>query len=419
MRGMLARIKKKQEVKYIGLLVIVMVVQAIRYFPFKFGGWNQIQLSLNYSYGFVQRAFLGTVLDVCSKVFHIPWGYMRYLYGIGTMLIFTILILGIFHKALQMNTSNHVKKSFFYGMALLFFIGPGWNTYYSNFALTDIWLPILSIVGVYFIVKNKGIWMALVVSAICILIHPAYVFLYFNFILVTLAYKVFIQDKSWDKKHIMWSAFVFIFNSMLFLYMMFFARAKEGVTIEHVMERTAEFVSKSVEEIANHEPTIAGYLFREGSVTGVQFVIQEYWLIFVVMLILFSPFIYEVYRYWRALVIHAKEGKERNWWMYALIPFGIITTVPMYIMHNDYGRWTYAVFFYEFAMIWMLNMINDEGADYATRALMKRIVSNRGYYVVLLFYATVLGAFEQNLVSSLISTVETYGWKVLEIVGIH
>lgn len=62
-------------------------------------------------------------------------------------------------------------------------------------------------------------------------------------------------------------------------------------------------------------------------------------------------------------------------------------------------------------------MINDERADYATKDLMKRIDRNRSYYVVLLFYAAVLGAFEQNLVSPLISTVETYGWKVLALLG--
>lgn len=410
--------KKKNGLKFLLLLQVIMVIQVIRYFPFKFGGWNQIQLSLNYSYGFVQRAFLGTVLDVCSNILHIPWGYMRYVYGIGTMLIFTALVLGIFYKALQINMADEIKKSFFWGMAFLFFVGPGWNTYYSNFALTDIWLPMLSIVGVYFIIKDKSTWIALIMAAICILIHPAYVFLYFNFILAAFAYKVFIQDKQWNKRHIAWSVVTFVFNSALFLYMMFFSHAKDGVTIEHVMERTAEFVSKTVEEVSNHEPTIAGYLFREGAVTGIQLVIQEYWMIFVVMLILFSPFIYEVYRYWKALTLHAKEGKCKNWWLYALLPFGIITSVPMFIMHNDYGRWTYAVFFYEFAIIWLLNMTKDDNADYATKDLMKRIAANRSYYMVLLFYAAVSGAFEQNLVNPLISTVETYGWKILALFGI-
>lgn len=408
----------KKEFKYLVLIIAIIGIQAVRYFPFKFGGWNQIQLSLNYSYGFVQRAFLGTVLDVCSKVFHIPWRYMRYIYGIGTMAFFSALMLFILYKALRMTEHDEVKRNFFYGMALLFFIGPGWNTYYSNFALTDIWLPMLSLLGVYAIIKDKHLWIACIVSIFCILTHTAYVFLYFNLILVAFAYRICIQDRKVVKKHIVWAVLIFTVISMLFLYMMFFAHAKDGVTIEHVMERSAEFVSKSVEEISNHEPTIAGYLFREGSVTGLQFVIRGYWLLFIVMMILFSPFIYEVYRYWRDIVLHARADKCRNWWLYTLLPFGIITTIPMYIMHNDYGRWTYAVFFYEFAIIWLLNVIKDVNAEHATRNLMKRIAAQRSYFVVLLFYAAVSGAFEQNLVNPLISTVETYAWKILEILGI-
>lgn len=417
MKNIIKKIQKQSEYREIVLIIIIILIQAIRYFPFKFGGWNQIQLSLNYSYGFVQRAFLGSILDICSKVFHIPWGYMRYLYGIMTMLIFTLLILKILYETLHMSLEDKTKKNFFYGMALIFFVGPGWNTYYSNFAVTDIWLVILSICSMYVIIKGQYIWMALITSVICVLIHPAYVFLYFNCVLSVFAYKILLSKKP-TLKYMIWGGITFIVNCALFLYMMFFAHAKTGITIEHVMRRTAEFVSKSVEEISNHEPTIAGYLFREGNVTGVQFVIQEYWLIFIVMLALFSPFIYEVYRYWKILVRHAREIKCKNNWLYAIFPLGIVTTIPMYIMHNDYGRWTYAVFFYEFSVIYLLNIIKDDNADYATRDLMRRVTANKSYYIVLLCYAAILGAFEQNLVSPLISTVETYIWKILEIFGI-
>ena len=92
---------------------------------------------------------------------------------------------------------------------------------------------------------------------------------------------------------------------------------------------------------------------------------------------------------------------------------GVLTVIPMYIMHNDYGRWTYAVFFYEFMWIWVLNLIQDTNAHEAAKRLMMRVSSNKLYYIVLIFYAAVLGAFEQNLVSPLISTIESYGWKII------
>lgn len=410
------KIKKNQnEKKYMILIIGIIVIQAVRYFPFKFGGWNQIQLSFNYSYGFIQRAFLGSVLDLVSKLFHIPWGYMRYIYGIVTMFTFSLLLLVILYRCLLRTHDDENMQKFFMGMGILFFMGPGWNTQYSNFALTDVWMVILSGLGAYVIYKGKTIWLTFLISIICILIHPAYVFLYFNVILVAFTYK-FICDKSdANKKYIGWGVVTLIIDSILFIYMMFFAHAKEGITIEYVMQRTAEFVNKSVEEIQNHETTISGYLFREGDVSGVQMVISQWWLILVVMIILFLPFIFEVCRYWKNVVSASKETESNKWWIYACMPFGIVTSIPIYLMHNDYGRWTYAVFFYEFSLIWILNMIKDNNIMAATQKLLQRIKINKVYYMVLLFYATVLGAFEQNLVSPLISTIESYCWKIIEL----
>ena len=85
----------------------------------------------------------------------------------------------------------------------------------------------------------------------------------------------------------------------------------------------------------------------------------------------------------------------------------------MYIMHNDYGRWTYAVYFYEFAIVWLLNLLNDTHAKKATNELMERVHTNKAYYSLLLFYAVVSGPFQQNLINSMISLIETLGWKFL------
>ena len=62
------------------VLIGITVIWSISLFPFKFGGWNQIMLAFSYRYGFIQRAFIGSVIDLISTVFHIPLIYMRYLY---------------------------------------------------------------------------------------------------------------------------------------------------------------------------------------------------------------------------------------------------------------------------------------------------------------------------------------------------
>jgi hypothetical protein len=131
------------------------------------------------------------------------------------------------------------------------------------------------------------------------------------------------------------------------------------------------------------------------------------------MIVMLSPFIYEVFKYWKYVINEAKAcGK--NGIFYGLIPFGFLTTVPMFIMHCDYGRWTYAVFFYEFSCIWILNLLNDECIINATRKMYTRIKNNKPYFMVLLFYAGISGAYSQNLINPMVSTIESYGWKIIE-----
>jgi hypothetical protein len=235
--------------------------------------------------------------------------------------------------------------------------------------------------------------------------------------MVAFFYMIFIKPNGNRFKYIISAVSSFATVSVMFIYMMFFAQARKSITLDYVMERTSEFVSKSVSSIENHRSTIQGYLFRDGGESGLQFALSSYWLILVVMLIMFSPFIYEVYRYWKYVVTEAKlMGKSRL--LYSLIPLGIITTIPMYIMHCDYGRWTYQVFFYEFTCIWFLNLVNNECIISATHKMYKHIQENRAYYIVLLFYASVSGAFDQNLINPMISTIETNCWKILSLLGL-
>lgn len=389
----------------------IIVIQAVRYFPFKFGGWNQIQLSFTYDYGFVQRALLGSVLDAISRLCHIPWGYMRYAYGLFTMALFTVLVLGTVYKALNQNSLDNGTRKFLYCMGLLFFMGPGWNTFYNNFALTDVWLLMLSMLGSRAVIKGKQLWMAVAAPAVCILIHTGYVFMYFSLIAGVFVYKAFTGPDKLKRKYIFYGAVTAVVCSGLFVYMMFFSHVRQGITLDYVMERTAEFVSRDIGELEGHRDAIGSYLFGTDNSQGMQLAIVEYRLIFIVAAAMFLPFVRELYIYWKTIVKGADKSVR---WVYFILPvMGVVMALPLYIMHSDYGRWTYAVVFYEFALIWILNITGDGRALDATKELADRVRQNKAYYLVLVFYVVTLGAMEQNLISPLIATVETYCWKLL------
>ena len=94
------KVQNDKSIKFMILLLAIMIMQAVRYFPFKFGGWNQIMLSFTYRYGFIQRAFIGTILDIESTLFHIPLKYMRYIYGIFTVAVWSFVCLFISKRAI-------------------------------------------------------------------------------------------------------------------------------------------------------------------------------------------------------------------------------------------------------------------------------------------------------------------------------
>ena len=368
----------KENKNFYFVIFATIVAQAIRYFPFKFGGWNQIMLSFSYRYGFIQRAFLGTILDVISTVCHIPWGYMRYIYGIFTVSFYTILYFYIIYKALE-NEKSADAKFFFKGLALAFFMGPGWVANYSNFALTDVWIEMCSLLAVYLLAKNKHVWLSVVVCCIGVLIYPAYIFTYWNLVLVFTFYQAFMVSKKMNRKRLVLLLVNLLCVGSLFVYVQFYAHVKPGISLDYVIERTAEFVDKPVEEVADsHGEALKFFIFKDMPIsgeteiiqeavsavneditqeaevaqtntnvnavsdtvkrifTGWHFYILEYGLLLVAMIFLFAPFFYEIYKYWKLVVQCAKKQEMRLYWMYGLFPLGALTIIPCYIVLNDY-----------------------------------------------------------------------------------
>lgn len=413
MKKIMKKIQSDSNMKFLILILMIMVMQAIRYYPFKFGGWNQIMLSFTYRYGFIQRAFIGTVLDIESTLFHIPLKYMRYIYGIFTVALWSFICLMISGKAIA-TTNDKQIHNFLKGLSLAFFIGPGWVSYYSNFGITDVWLALISILVVYLVIKEKYIYATIILVMIAELIHPGYAFLFFNFPMIIIVYKAMIVKDKFDAKYVWLFGINALAASALFFILFLFAHAKDGVSIEYVMERTAEFVGKTVEEIENHRSTINDFLFRAGDGDGgIRCLIQSWGFLIVGMIIAFLPFFYEIYKFWFSAYCVAKENKMKYPYYYCVIPGGVITLVPVYIMQNDYGRWTHAGLIYEVGIIVAMIFMKDKNVLEGTRRYMSCVKSHKWYYATLIAYAGICGAFDQNLINSIVSTIEQTIWKVI------
>ena len=126
-------------------------------------------------------------------------------------------------------------------------MGSGYTTWFSEdlFGHSDVWLIILTIIALWAILKDNY-EVAVLISVICMLIHQAYIFMYFNAILLALAIK-FVYDDS-KRKRIILNVFLLIAScSLLFIYLQFFSGVKPGIDYEYVRERSTSILGDSWE----------------------------------------------------------------------------------------------------------------------------------------------------------------------------
>jgi len=409
------------------LYLFIIAVQVIRYTPFKFGGWNHIQMSFSYSYGFIQRGFLGTVIELISTICKISSSTTRVIFCCFGELLFLTSIIFFFLKTIKLASNTTLSRgNLLLGLSILFLIGPGWSTYYYNFGHSDIYLISLTLFACYLLITDFMSFLIIPITALCVLIHQGYIFMFLNIILVLLIYKVlYLSNIAQHKKYYL---ILFVISlllcSILFVYLQYYSHARDGITVKYVQERAANFVHTSVRKIG-YDDEIKVCLFRgnyHDSLRG----LRAYWLHAIVAILLYSPFLLSVVTYWKDVTKKSLSGideqikpmKVQNIF-YFIIPWGFVTTLPLYVMQYDYGRWTYAAFLYEFMVIYIFNFLGDSNFISATERLIVRIKKYPFYFVVYIAYISALGAFEQNWINNYCQTIIEYLNRMSDYIRTH
>ncbi len=373
--------------------VFIMLWKAFQQAPFVPCKWNSVMLSFSYRYGFIQRGFLGTIIDVLSDIFPISSYMILKLFQYFTMMMFFLVISVI--VVWSIDKWNNNKKVYFV-IAMGYVMGSGYTTWFSEdlFGHSDVWLIILTIIALWAILKDNY-EVAVLISVICMLIHQAYIFMYFNAILLALAIK-FVYDDS-KRKRIILNLFLLIVScSLLFIYLQFFSGVKPGIDYEYVRERSISILGDSY--IDSWEAETKNYWFHGKTPYPFTQGLQQSgkWAIYEIVFMI--PMIIEIGKYWRVILSNTKDKIKKC--IYFATPLGIITTLPLFVMHCDYGRWFHALYFYEAIAIWLVNLISDEGVKKANKEMISWVKNNICYYVILLYYWISLGSFHRNYLRS-------------------
>ncbi len=117
---------------------------------------------------------------------------------------------------------------------LTIFTVPMFASHY-NFGRLDIYCVFLSLLGAMLLIQGKAEWLLIPISALGVMVHQGYVFMFFNIILVLLMYKILSTEGKERKKYITIFALSLLVACILFFWFELFAHANGNGIYEEIV----------------------------------------------------------------------------------------------------------------------------------------------------------------------------------------
>lgn len=320
--------------------------------------YNSTMLALSYEYGFTSRSLLGTIYHVIDKI--LPINMIDYTVAlrfaqICTVFFFAFLYVFVYLCVRSCNEKYLKPCEYLIVFFMLFTISTFSAGY--NFFRVDLFMIIVSLIAALLIIYEKAEWLVIPLSAIGVMFHQGYVFMYFNIILVLLLVKFFSEEET-NKNKRKWKygllfLFSFLIGSVLFLWFEFFSRSNGASIYEHIVNeaRNLSYNGAYHSTLLAHE--VLGIDLSETE-TGWRLINIIQLSIFTV---LFMPYIVITIKFFKR-VLQKSQTKVQKF-KYWIVILGAGTMLPDFLLKIDYGRWVLAVIVYYSVVILALAMMND------------------------------------------------------------
>ncbi len=389
---------EKENRNFFVLLGVFAIVCVLRYYDHFIVSVNTTVFAFSYKLGFISRGLSGTALRVLNVLF--PYDFMSY-DGIGlvskvvTILFFVILF--VFYATCLKKCVKEVHQN---ARCLIFFLSIfAFPMFLSaeNFGRLDVYLLIIVILSCILVLYEKFEWFIVPLSVVAMLIHPGYVFMDINILLVLLLYKILVGSEKKRKKYIALFAVTFFAVSALFLYFEFFSHP-QGLNVYEEVVATAKSLSDNGQNyhdhLINHDILGEDVFWAEWDWHIVNFIE------FPIFVVLFSPYIYLVGRFYWNLIQKEQERMKKG--AYIIIALGAGTILPEMILKTDYGRYMFAILFYYIACVLILLALGDEGATMQVKGLMRYLRNHMTLSIFLIMYAFLFVPFRDFHISDVL-----------------
>lgn len=357
--------------------------------------YNTTMLALSYEYGFTSRSLLGTLYHLLDAV--LPLDLIDYRAVVATAYVATILFVlfveYFLYRCLRCCEGEMVKYGEYLALILSLCLVSTFSFPY-NFFRVDIFMILVSLLGVLCLVKERAQWLVVPLSALGVMFHQGYVFMYFNLILVLLFYRALSwwkEDRRKARRYGLLFALSFLVGSVLFLWFEFFSRSN-GAAFFDTIKSEAEKLSYD----GIYHSTL---LYHEVLGIDLASTEEEFSRVNAVQILMCGivclPMLVFGVRFFAGLIKKAKGAPEK--WKYLAVVLGAATILPDFLLKIDYGRWMAAVVVYYVGIVLALLAMKDPVMEAQVRESGESLIRRPGMALWLMIVLLLLPFLDVNI----------------------
>lgn len=357
MKKILQDDKKRNMFSFLVIWGIITIGLFLNTFDWTANSYNTSILVISYKYGFTSRGLIGTIYQFLGNLVGVDiWNYFVAFkfYVICTVvcyIAFAIMMLLFLNKA---NVNNKKMEQYLILINTIFFV-----TMFAtdmNFGRIDMFMLLATILAVYLIAIERCVWLVVPLTALGVIFHQGYVFMFYNVVLVLLIYRMFTKEGKERKKYIIVFVLSLIVCTILFFWFQVVFRGGAHDYFNEIMDNATTLSELGVEgkphDALLRAEILGVNLHDEELVFRVSNVIE-----IIIFLVCFSPYIIFV---GKALVRTIKKQTVLvKKLAYIAVALGPLTLLPDYIFKVDFGRWTFAGVTYFLLIFIFMYAINE------------------------------------------------------------
>lgn len=377
---------KKENIQFIIMWIWIAIVLCIRYYDGEIKNINGTMMAFHYGYGFISRGFIGSIYAMLDKI--LPGSMYTYPMAMKFIQLMTgmfLVMLMAFVYLCQKKVKKSAYKSTEYLILFLtIFAVPMFVSKY-NFGRLDLYLVMISLLGTMLLIQEKAEWLIIPLTAMGIMIHQGYAFMYYNILLVLVFYKWMSATDTKKRKKYQ----IIFFTSLVICVVLFFwfevFSHVNGEAIVGDICRNATGICQDSPDGEYHKDVI------DHEILGIDLTAKERpWQLmnrvqFPFFILMFLPYIIIAVGFFKRVWKSAEDTRSRL--KYLALILGALTMLPEFVIKVDYGRWIFAVICYYCIVVLALAAMGDEVITNSMETTHSRLNRTLPLAILLLLYA--------------------------------